>query len=238
MAVMKALLLICFLPAAVSARAVRLAPPVVSPAMPSVLVPTTFKAPTPELPTVLPMTTALPTAIASAGRPLLDEPARSAARPARRIAAMHLQAAKLAAPLRGEVSATEARGAGADLQILLSGGRTVSHGGLVVTDPVARSRTTSGLSRRVLLSERSALPRVAVESPKGEKEPGRLRRALRELRSDLRFPRSLGDAKALFKELFAKYGWKAVAAVFAYYLIRDTIFYIVLPYLIFRGVSG
>ncbi|MDA0913150.1 MAG: hypothetical protein O2818_09620 [Bacteroidetes bacterium] len=41
-----------------------------------------------------------------------------------------------------------------------------------------------------------------------------------------------------FKGLIKKYGWKIVVAVFFYYLIRDSILYILIPYLIAKGVLG
>ncbi len=34
-----------------------------------------------------------------------------------------------------------------------------------------------------------------------------------------------------FRATFRKYGWRFVGLVFIYYLIRDTLLYIVLPYL-------
>lgn len=37
-----------------------------------------------------------------------------------------------------------------------------------------------------------------------------------------------------FKGLIRIYGWKIVAAFFVYYLIRDSILYIILPWLIAR----
>lgn len=40
------------------------------------------------------------------------------------------------------------------------------------------------------------------------------------------------------KGVFKKYGWKIFAVFFVYYLIRDLILYVLLPYLIYRGVSG
>ena len=39
-----------------------------------------------------------------------------------------------------------------------------------------------------------------------------------------------------FKGLVKRYGWKLVAAVFMYYLIRDSILYILIPYLIAKGL--
>lgn len=44
----------------------------------------------------------------------------------------------------------------------------------------------------------------------------------------LRFPRSWKEVKAL--------GWKAVVAFILFYLIRDTLLYILLPYLIVKGI--
>lgn len=43
-----------------------------------------------------------------------------------------------------------------------------------------------------------------------------------------RFPRSWSEVKSL--------GWKFVLAFILFYLIRDTILYILLPYLLFKGV--
>ena len=39
-----------------------------------------------------------------------------------------------------------------------------------------------------------------------------------------------------FKAFFRKRGWKVIAVVFTYYLIRDTFLYILLPYLIAREI--
>lgn len=43
-----------------------------------------------------------------------------------------------------------------------------------------------------------------------------------------RFPRSWSEVKSL--------GWKFVLAFILFYLIRDSILYILLPYLLFKGV--
>ncbi len=44
-----------------------------------------------------------------------------------------------------------------------------------------------------------------------------------------------GEVKSLgVRGLYKKYGWKLVAAVFMYYLIRDTTLYILLPLLIIK----
>jgi len=47
-------------------------------------------------------------------------------------------------------------------------------------------------------------------------------------RGFLKFPKSWAEVKKL--------GWKFVAAFIMFYLIRDTILYILIPYLIARGV--
>jgi len=38
------------------------------------------------------------------------------------------------------------------------------------------------------------------------------------------------------KNLYKKYGWKAVVAIFLYYLIRDVSLYIILPWMIARNL--
>lgn len=38
------------------------------------------------------------------------------------------------------------------------------------------------------------------------------------------------------RELFRQRGWRFVAAVVAYYLVRDTLLYIVLPLCVARGI--
>lgn len=35
-----------------------------------------------------------------------------------------------------------------------------------------------------------------------------------------------------FKAVFKRYGWKIFAAFFIYYLIRDSLIYIIIPYLV------
>lgn len=39
-----------------------------------------------------------------------------------------------------------------------------------------------------------------------------------------------------FKAVWKRYGWKLFAAFFLYYLIRDSILYILIPYLVARGL--
>lgn len=58
------------------------------------------------------------------------------------------------------------------------------------------------------------------------------------------FSREKGrEYRAVFKKdgmkgLIKRYGWKLVVAVFMYYLIRDSILYILIPYLIAKGLFG
>ncbi len=49
---------------------------------------------------------------------------------------------------------------------------------------------------------------------------------------------SLTIAKQLgFKQLFKLRGWKLLAFIIAYYLIRDTIIYLIIPYIVARGLT-
>jgi hypothetical protein len=64
-----------------------------------------------------------------------------------------------------------------------------------------------------------------------------LKRFKHDLRAEI--PESKGKplrqrirARGLF--LYRRYGWKLVAGVVAYYLVRDTLLYIIIPYLIAR----
>jgi len=41
-----------------------------------------------------------------------------------------------------------------------------------------------------------------------------------------------------FKEFVRQKGWKVVAAVFLFYLVRDSILYILIPVLAARGLLG
>ncbi len=72
---------------------------------------------------------------------------------------------------------------------------------------------------------------------------GRIKNLLRQFRHDLREPiegtESLPRRKriaARLKFLFRRYGWKLVAGVFLFYLIRDSIVYIIIPYLLARHI--
>lgn len=58
--------------------------------------------------------------------------------------------------------------------------------------------------------------------------------------SFLRVPQIIKDYVAIwknegFKSLLKKKGWKVVILIVAYYLIRDSILYILIPYLIAKG---
>ena len=59
-------------------------------------------------------------------------------------------------------------------------------------------------------------------------------KALTELRSNTR---EFGLKYAL-KDLFKKYGWKVGVALFFYYLIRDVTLYIIIPYLVYKGLMN
>ena len=39
-----------------------------------------------------------------------------------------------------------------------------------------------------------------------------------------------------FKKTVKKYGWKLFAIIFLYYLIRDSILYIIIPYFALKGI--
>ncbi|MEW5795291.1 MAG: hypothetical protein AB1772_02925 [Candidatus Zixiibacteriota bacterium] len=71
----------------------------------------------------------------------------------------------------------------------------------------------------------------------------RFRELISQFRRDLREPlpgnaeRSFGGkVAARFRYLVKRHGWKLVGAIVIYYLIRDTLLYIILPYLIARGI--
>lgn len=54
-------------------------------------------------------------------------------------------------------------------------------------------------------------------------------------------PKFIQEARQVRKEsgyrgLVKRYGWKLFAVFFTYYLVRDSILYILLPYLIARGL--
>jgi hypothetical protein len=72
---------------------------------------------------------------------------------------------------------------------------------------------------------------------------GRVRAGLRTFREDLRRP--LDGTEGLsrrgrfgrrFRFLLKKYGWRLLLVAFFYYLIRDLILYVILPYLAARHI--
>ena len=87
--------------------------------------------------------------------------------------------------------------------------------------------------RKAVSRESLAVATPASTSVSAATEPNADKSKLpffRRLRNGFRFPRSWKEVKAL--------GWKAILAFVIFYLIRDTILYILIPYLIYRGVIG
>jgi hypothetical protein len=41
-----------------------------------------------------------------------------------------------------------------------------------------------------------------------------------------------------FRELFKKRGWKFLMIIISYYAVRDTVVYLIIPYLIAKGIIG
>ena len=78
--------------------------------------------------------------------------------------------------------------------------------------------------------------------------PGVFRRlwnGIKQIKQDLRVPLEGTEGMtraqrfgARFRFLFKKHGWKLVWSFIIFYLIRDTILYIIIPYLIARKVWG
>ncbi len=73
----------------------------------------------------------------------------------------------------------------------------------------------------------------------------KLRGVLRQFRRDLREPlpgsEGLGRWQRLrlrFRHLIKRYGWKLVLAVVIYYLIRDSLLYIIIPYFVAKKLLG
>ena len=71
------------------------------------------------------------------------------------------------------------------------------------------------------IDKQSAVETNTAETP-ATKSPGF------RLRGFLKFPRSWKEVRQL--------GWKFVVAFILFYLIRDSLLYILLPYLIYKGV--
>ena len=56
-------------------------------------------------------------------------------------------------------------------------------------------------------------------------------------------PEFLAEARDTYRAdgargVIKRYGWKILALLFVYYLIRDSILYLLIPYLIARGFSS
>ncbi len=69
----------------------------------------------------------------------------------------------------------------------------------------------------------------------------RFRALIVQFKRDLREPLAEAEGKPRlqririrFRFLFKRYGWKLAIAVFTYYLVRDTILYIIIPYFVAR----
>lgn len=91
-------------------------------------------------------------------------------------------------------------------------------------------------------SEASELE-IGIEAKRGWYQ--RLKAVLRQFKADLRGPipgteglSRGGRFRARVKHLIKSYGWKLVLAIVIYYLIRDTLLYIVIPFLIAKHLLG
>lgn len=81
-----------------------------------------------------------------------------------------------------------------------------------------------------------------------ESRPSTFRRfwsGVKQIKHDLRVPIEGTEGMSRrqkigtrFRFLFKKHGWKLVWGFIIYYLIRDTILYIIIPYLIAKGIWG
>lgn len=102
----------------------------------------------------------------------------------------------------------------------------VSDPNLDITEPHRKAVTRESLAGAVSSTASVAAgSEPTIDSSDSAKLP-----FFRRLRNGFRFPRSWKDVKAL--------GWKAILAFVIFYLIRDSILYILIPYLIYRGVIG
>jgi hypothetical protein len=80
-----------------------------------------------------------------------------------------------------------------------------------------------------------------AEHESNGKESKGFRAAIRRVKHDLRAPLEgtehlgrWGRIKARFVHLVKRYGWKLIVAIILYYLVRDTLFFIIIPYLVAR----
>lgn len=125
----------------------------------------------------------------------------------------------------------------------------------------AKFSPTFAGSRRVWDSSDFSAPKeaapVSVEAPAPEtasrwklmkaatkRDFRALKKSAVELKHDLVLPRSWkhvkedGASVGRFFLRLKQLGWKVIGAVVAYYLVRDTLLYIVIPYLLLRGAGG
>ena len=73
----------------------------------------------------------------------------------------------------------------------------------------------------------------------------RFRSAITRFKRDIREPlpntehlSRIGRIKVRIRHLFKRYGWKMFWAIFIFYLIRDVILYVLIPYLVAREIIG
>lgn len=93
-----------------------------------------------------------------------------------------------------------------------------------------------------------ALGKSGEASPASSASSGIIRRfrtALKQFKRDIRGPlpgtgqsSRFGRIKARVPHLFKRYGWKMFWAIFIFYLIRDVVLYILIPYLVAREIIG
>jgi hypothetical protein len=89
---------------------------------------------------------------------------------------------------------------------------------------------------------------VTPQDAEAVSRPGVFRRfwnGIKRIKHDLHVPLDGADQMsrwqrigARFRFLFKRHGWKLVWSFIIFYLIRDTILYIIIPYLIARKVWG
>jgi hypothetical protein len=101
------------------------------------------------------------------------------------------------------------------------------------------SRTNQAISTDTKIQDEVRVETVPQGAP--AVEPSGFRAVVRRFKHDLRAPlpgteelSRWGKIKARFVHLARRYGWKLLVAVIVYYLIRDSLLYIVIPYLIAR----
>lgn len=92
------------------------------------------------------------------------------------------------------------------------------------------------------VGESAAIP---VAEERGRGALSRFREALTRFKRDIREPlpnsenlSRFGRIKMRTRHLFKRYGWKMFWGIVVFYLVRDTILYLVLPYLLAREVIG